>query len=102
VAVSILSVYLIVIALAVTVGDCEVGATRKACKNCTCGRAEAEQKVEKLGLTAEQLNNPESACGNVRIVVFNWARLLNNFVTFWRVFFNFIFSPFIFKAQLHV
>ncbi|XP_042503864.1 anamorsin homolog [Macadamia integrifolia] len=46
------------------VGDCEVGSTRKACKNCTCGRAEAEQKVEKLGLTAEQLNNPQSACGN--------------------------------------
>ncbi|XP_039137655.1 anamorsin homolog [Dioscorea cayenensis subsp. rotundata] len=46
------------------VGDCEVGATRKACKNCTCGRAEAEEKVQKLGLTAEQLNNPQSACGN--------------------------------------
>lgn len=46
------------------VGDCEVGATRKACKNCTCGRAEAEQKVEILGLTAEQLDNPQSACGN--------------------------------------
>lgn len=47
------------------VGDCEVGTTRKACKNCTCGRAEAEEKVQKLGLTAEQLNNPQSACGNV-------------------------------------
>ncbi|KAH7692159.1 Anamorsin protein [Dioscorea alata] len=46
------------------VGDCEVGSTRKACKNCTCGRAEAEKKVEKLGLTAEQINNPQSACGN--------------------------------------
>ncbi|KAJ0963918.1 hypothetical protein J5N97_029040 [Dioscorea zingiberensis] len=46
------------------VGDCEVGSTRKACKNCTCGRAEAEEKVEKLGLTAEQINNPQSACGN--------------------------------------
>ncbi|XP_010940333.1 anamorsin homolog [Elaeis guineensis] len=46
------------------VGDCEVGSARKACKNCTCGRAEAEEKVQKLGLTAEQINNPQSACGN--------------------------------------
>ncbi|OAY65643.1 Anamorsin [Ananas comosus] len=46
------------------VGDCEVGSTRKACKNCTCGRAEEEQKVQKLGLTAEQIDNPQSACGN--------------------------------------
>ncbi|XP_015579215.1 LOW QUALITY PROTEIN: anamorsin homolog [Ricinus communis] len=44
-------------------GDCEVGSTRKACKNCTCGRAEAEEKV-KLGPTMEQLNNPQSACGS--------------------------------------
>ncbi|KAJ9173468.1 hypothetical protein P3X46_016594 [Hevea brasiliensis] len=45
------------------VGDCEVGSTRKACKNCTCGRAETEEKV-KLGLTMDQLSNPQSACGN--------------------------------------
>ena len=51
--------------MASAVGDCEVGATRKACKNCTCGRAEAEQKVEKLGLNDDLLNNPQSACGNV-------------------------------------
>ncbi|KAK1565049.1 hypothetical protein Q3G72_017605 [Acer saccharum] len=49
------------------VGDCEVGSTRKACKNCTCGRAEAEEKVEKLGLTMDQLDNPQSACGSVSL-----------------------------------
>ena len=49
------------------VGGCEVGASRKACKNCTCGRAEAEAKVEKLELTAEQINNPQSSCGSVSI-----------------------------------
>nr|XP_009402084.1 PREDICTED: LOW QUALITY PROTEIN: anamorsin homolog [Musa acuminata subsp. malaccensis] len=45
-------------------GDCEVGKTRKACKNCTFGQAEEEAEVLKLGLTAEQINNPRSACGN--------------------------------------
>jgi hypothetical protein len=53
------------------VGDCEVGAAKKACKNCTCGRAEAEEKVGKLELTAEQINNPQSACGSVSIA-YRW------------------------------
>jgi hypothetical protein len=46
--------------------DCEVGAggARKACKNCSCGRAEAEAKGEKVQLTAEMLENPQSSCGN--------------------------------------
>ncbi|GLJ13200.1 hypothetical protein SUGI_0207420 [Cryptomeria japonica] len=45
--------------------DCEVGkAGRKACKNCVCGRAEMEQKQEKLQLTPDQLDNPQSSCGN--------------------------------------
>lgn len=46
------------------VGDCEVGSTRKACKNCNCGRAEEEEKVQKLGVAMDQLENPKSACGN--------------------------------------
>lgn len=45
------------------IGDCEVGSTRKACKNCICGRAEMEEKV-KLEPTMDQLNNPQSACGS--------------------------------------
>lgn len=51
--------------------DCEVGAggARKACKNCSCGRAEAEAEAEagggKAKLTADMLDNPTSACGNV-------------------------------------
>jgi hypothetical protein len=48
--------------------DCEVGASgRKACKDCTCGRAEAEAAGVKVQLTAEMLQNPGvgSSCGNV-------------------------------------
>ncbi|CAI9269500.1 unnamed protein product [Lactuca saligna] len=64
------------------VGDCEVGSTRKACKNCSCGCAEEEEKVQKLGVTMDQLENPKSFCGstnyfdswigrNTRFTIFN-------------------------------
>ena len=44
--------------------DCDVGKTgKKACKNCSCGRAEMEEQGVKL--TADMLENPQSACGNV-------------------------------------
>lgn len=47
------------------VDDCEVGkAGRKACKNCTCGRVEMEEKPEKLGLPSDLLDNPQSSCGS--------------------------------------
>ncbi len=44
--------------------DCDVGKTgKKACKNCSCGRAEMEEQGVKV--TADMLDNPQSACGNV-------------------------------------
>lgn len=46
-------------------GDCEVGASKKACADCTCGRAEAEAAGIKAQLTPDMLENPQSACGSV-------------------------------------
>jgi len=47
--------------------DCEVvGKTKKACKNCTCGRAEAEAAPSQKKLTLDMLENPgvNSGCGS--------------------------------------
>ncbi|KAN0041745.1 hypothetical protein ACTFIV_004291 [Dictyostelium citrinum] len=51
---------------ATTLDDCEVGKTKKACKNCTCGRAEEEENQSKPKLTKEMIENPGvgSSCGN--------------------------------------
>jgi SAM-dependent methyltransferase len=38
--------------------------TKKACKNCSCGRAELEAQAEETKLTTAQINNPKSACGS--------------------------------------
>ncbi|EIE18569.1 DUF689-domain-containing protein [Coccomyxa subellipsoidea C-169] len=46
------------------VGDCEAGASKKACADCSCGRAEAEAAGIKAELTADMLKNPQSACGS--------------------------------------
>lgn len=47
----------------VSADDCEVGAAgRKACKDCTCGRAEGTAPEVKL--SKELLDNPTSGCGS--------------------------------------
>ncbi|KAK9808036.1 hypothetical protein WJX73_007288 [Symbiochloris irregularis] len=38
--------------------------TKKACANCSCGRAEAEAAGVKADLTPDMLDNPQSACGS--------------------------------------
>ncbi len=45
------------------VGDCQT--SKKACADCTCGRADAEAAGIKAELTPDMLENPQSACGSV-------------------------------------
>ncbi|GAB4818453.1 hypothetical protein N2152v2_005499 [Parachlorella kessleri] len=50
---------------ALTNDDCEAGAaSRKACKNCTCGRAEEGPNAPPAQLTKDMLQNPTSGCGS--------------------------------------
>lgn len=49
------------------VDDCEVGTTKKACKGCTCGRADEEDKgAKRPKVTLAMLENPavDSSCGS--------------------------------------
>lgn len=52
----------------VNTDDCEVGSTKKACKNCSCGRADAEKEGDapKAKLTIDMIENPavNSSCGS--------------------------------------
>lgn len=49
-------------------GDCST--SKKACKNCSCGRAEKEAAGERVQLTQEMLDNPKSSCGSVSAACF--------------------------------
>ena len=54
-----------------------MGASKKACANCSCGRAEAEAAGVKAALTPDMLENPQSACGSVRALCAPQCRTLS-------------------------
>lgn len=47
--------------------DCEVGTTKKACKDCTCGAADAK----------DMANMPTSACGSVCLIQYKCRNIFS-------------------------
>lgn len=50
--------------------DCETGPRKKACKNCSCGRAEQQQVAVSNKPQQPSATQPKSACGNVSFFLF--------------------------------